>query len=123
MQIGLKIAAFFFGFIVFLGFGWWDRSDLSLLESAYWLSPAFSLLLIAVIPFRLLSANEIAKWGISALVTIGVIRLVQGMIASWNSPIEPDTPAILLRLVMLSILASSIYLIWTQCGKPRTDPE
>jgi hypothetical protein len=110
----LKVAALLFACIAFIGFGWWDRSHLSLLENTYWLAPAFSLLLIAVIPFRWISSSDIAKWGVSALATIGMIRLVQGMFASWNSPIEPDTPAILLGLVMLSILASSIYLVWTE---------
>lgn len=68
--------------------------------------------MVAVLPLRLLASNAFCKWGTGILCAIGILRLAQGMIEDWNSPIEPNTPAIALRAFSLGILLSSLYLIW-----------
>jgi hypothetical protein len=113
VKLTLKIAALIFSLFHFLGYGWWDREYMSLAESIYWLLPAFSLLVIAVIPFQLMALVAPVKLGVSILFVGGALRLFHAAIASWNSPIEPDTPAIFLQLISLVILAVSGYIIWS----------
>lgn len=112
MEIGLKIAALVLASFQLLGYGWWDRSNLTLVESALWLTPAFALLIVAIIPFRLLSYAPTIRWAIAILVVVASIRLIEGIVVAWNSPIEPDTPAMAFRLISLGILVSSLCVVW-----------
>ena len=112
MEIGLKIAALVLASFQLLGYGWWDRSNLTLIESTFWLTPAFALLIVAIIPFRLLSYAPTIRWAIAILVVVASIRLIEGIVVAWNSPIEPDTPAIALRLISLGILVASLCVVW-----------
>lgn len=112
IEIGLKKAALILASFQLLGYGWWDRSNLTLMESAFWLTPAFALIIVAIIPFRLLSSAPTLHWAIAALAVVASIRLIEGIVAAWNSPIEPDTPAIAFGLISLGILMSSLRVVW-----------
>jgi len=112
MQLAIKILALIFALFYFLGFTWWDRSDLALFAKIYWIMPSLALFTIAIIPYRLLSSLPILRWGTSIICAIGTISVLEGVYEAWNSEIEPDTPAIFLRLVILGIFISSLYLMW-----------
>lgn len=112
LELGLKIVAFIKGCGTFLAYGWWDRSYLGPVGSLYWLSPGFALFLLAFIPFRFLSSRLFTRWAITTLCTVAAVKLVQGIIGSVNSPIEPDTAAIIFRCLDIAILILSLRVIW-----------
>jgi hypothetical protein len=114
LAISLKVAAFLLASVQFVGFGWWDRSDLMWHESAYWLAPGFALLAVAVIPFRLLDSVPLLRWALSALVLVALIRLASGAMAAWNAPIEPDRGAVGFQLLSLLVLAVSMVAVWAR---------
>lgn len=122
MKILSKTLALIFSIFFFIGFTWWDRSDMEIYAKIYFLLPAFVLLILAIVPYRLFSVNQLSKWGIVLLCIIGTIPVFDGMIEAWNSPIEPDTPAIFLRLIVIGVFILNLYLIWqNQSGKNNSD--
>lgn len=112
MYLALKVVSLFLFASDLIGFGWWDRSELTALGALYWLTPAMSLLIIGVTPFRILARITFIKVVFSGLVFVGVIRLGQDMYASWNSPHEPDAPAILLQAATMGIMVWALMRIW-----------
>lgn len=112
MKFALKIVALCFGSIYFLAYGWWDRSYLSFVEQLYWLTPGFGLFVMAAVPFRVLSSNAGTKWGTTLLCAVGTSKLLQGIIESLSSPIEPDTAAVILRSIILGIFIVGLQIIW-----------
>ena len=112
MRLTLKILALLFSCVFFIAYGWSERSDLNALEKIFWLMPALALFAVAAIPFRTLSSFPAMKWGVSIVCALGIIKIIQGIVVSFNAPIEPDTPAIILRLVSLGLLAPGLYIMW-----------
>jgi len=116
MNIFLRIVAMIFSGIIFLGYGWWNRDYLSLIEKIFMLSPAYGLLIIAVIPYRVLALKKL-RILITLILIAGIAQSLQEIESDIRSPIEPDLPAAMLRLIIIAILGVGIYKAW----KPKSE--
>jgi len=105
-----------FSGIIFLGYGWWNRDYLSLIEKIFMLSPAYGLLIIAVIPYRVLALKKL-RILITLILIAGIAQSLQEIESDIRSPIEPDLPAAMLRLIIIAILGVGIYKAW----KPKSE--
>jgi len=110
------MAALAFAGIIFLGYGWWNRDYLSFIEKIFMLSPAFGLIIIAVIPYKVLALNKLRILTTLIFLT-GIVQSLQEIGNDIRSPIEPDVPAAILRLVIITILGIGIYKAW----KPKAE--
>ena len=111
MILLLKVVALIFAGLSFLAYGWWGREDLNLLEKLLWLSPAIGLLIVGVIPFSLLISIK-RKILPTLILLFGIAQTLKGIVSAVGASIEPDTPAAILRLIILVILSIGIYVTW-----------
>lgn len=118
MNIILRVVALVFAGIDFLGYGWWNRDYLSLVEKIFMLSPAYGLLIIGVTPYKILSSKKLRVLA-TLILLIGIMQSLQEIGSDVRSPIEPDMPAVILRLIIITILGIGIYVAWKPRGSER----
>ncbi|MCW8923895.1 MAG: hypothetical protein OQK69_09760 [Gammaproteobacteria bacterium] len=111
MVILLKVLSVLFSGVFFLAYGWWDREYLTFLEKMLWLSPAYSLLIIGVFPFRFLRL-KVFRLITTIVIIMGLFQLMHEAVNSINIPVEADKNAIVLYMVMSVLLGSGLYIIW-----------
>jgi hypothetical protein len=96
-----------------------NRVELPPHETLFWFAPAFSLLMIAIVPLRLLGSRQLLRFSVSALFMIAMIRLISDSIESGTLPIEPDTAAIAFRFVSAAIVVVTLWNVWCQAQSRR----
>ena len=116
MIIILKVFSILFSCVSFIGYAWFDREYLSLIEKIFMLSSAFGLLIIGVIPFRFLRLRSFRVIFTVILLT-GIVRTVFGIFEALTTTGAADTNGATLHLVVLIILCMGVYFSW------RIEPE
>lgn len=105
----LKVVALVFAGITFLAYGWGSRDYLSFIEKLFWLSPAFGLLIIGLVPFSLMNLKK-RRILPTFIFLIGIAQTLKEIISDLRLPIEPDIN--LAHLTILGILSIGIYVVW-----------
>lgn len=109
MIIFLKVIALVIAGISLLGYGWWNRDYLSLIERIFMLSPSFGLLIIGLTPVRVLGLKKL-RWLATLIFFIGIARLLIEISTDLGLPNEPDINGF--HLLALGILFTGVYISW-----------